>query len=220
MIELPRRPLRPVSVRLDRRGGRPRAGRRLRARGPDQAALRAAHNAERRRQHARSSTRSRTSGSATAVDARDLDDIWFNEGWATVVGVVLGRLRERRPTARATSSTTLYDDLPDDDWTIAPADPRRRPGQPVRGFPVYDRGAMTLEGYRADRRRRRASSRCRAAPAERLRATATSRPRSSSTLAKDVSGFSGAELSAARRVLRAVALRRDEADDPARGLRR
>ena len=42
----------------------------------------------------------------------------------------------------------LYANTPDEDWTVAPATLGGDPANLFSAFPAYDRGAMTLQGYR------------------------------------------------------------------------
>jgi aminopeptidase N len=74
-------------------------------------------------------------------------DIWFNEGWANWSEwywdfVVNG----------ADDPAAIFDDLyantPDEDWSIAPAILDGDPANLFLFFPTYQRGAMTIQGYR------------------------------------------------------------------------
>ena len=175
----PTRSTRPGAVVDDRR-------RRLRARGADQAPLRLAPRSTR----PPSPTRSRTSGSATASPCTTWKDIWLNEGWADVVGVDLGLRGERWRPARRSSSTTQR-------TRPAPSGTRRPPTRPRPAlfdtFPVYTRPAMMLAGAARDHRRRRASSTSRGTGT-----TSTEHGHGTTAqfivLAKQTSGFSGADL--------------------------
>ena len=73
-------------------------------------------------------------------------DIWFNEGWATWSEWIWGSERNGEP-----SPAKVFDELyadPDSDWEIAPAVLDGDPANLFAGFPVYDRGAMIVQGTR------------------------------------------------------------------------
>ena len=74
-------------------------------------------------------------------------DIWFNEGWATWSQWIWGF-----ETNGEASPDEIWDDLyantPEEDWAIAPAVLDGDPANLFAGFPVYDRGAMVVEGVR------------------------------------------------------------------------
>ena len=105
MVNFLSRPPRPLPVR-DRRARR-RLGtrRRLRAREPDEAALRGRQGRPRRPAARRSPTSSPTSGWATTSRPPTWSVIWFNEGWATfAAGPLRSRGRGRRHVPRRSSS--------------------------------------------------------------------------------------------------------------------
>ena len=176
----------------------------------------ASPSATRRSTSAPSSTSSPTSGSATASRSQTWADIWFNEGWAN-----WSEWYWEFQTQGGDDPAVIFDDLyantPTEDWEIAPAILDGDPANLFAFFPTYQRGAMTVEGYREivgdatffalandlideyalrQHQHRRSSSPRRSRPAAH-----------------------GREARPARRLLPAVALRRDEADDPAGGLR-
>ncbi len=72
-------------------------------------------------------------------------DIWFNEGWATWSEWIWGF-----EVSGGDSPAAIWDDLyantPDEDWEMAPAVLDGDPANLFTGFPVYDRGAMIIEG--------------------------------------------------------------------------
>ena len=74
-------------------------------------------------------------------------DIWFNEGWANWSEwywqfIVNGDLDP------AAIFDELYASTPDEDWGIAPAVLDGDPANLFLFFPTYQRGAMTVQGYR------------------------------------------------------------------------
>jgi aminopeptidase N len=74
-------------------------------------------------------------------------DIWFNEGWANWSDWYWSYLEDGGDDPAA-----IFDDLyattPDEDWEIAPAILDGDPANLFAFFPTYQRGAMTLQGYR------------------------------------------------------------------------
>ncbi len=82
-----------------------------------------------------------------SVTLAQWSDIWFNEGWANWSEwywdfVVNG----------GDDPAAIFDDLyastPAEDWAIAPAVLDGDPANLFVTFPTYDRGAMTVQGYR------------------------------------------------------------------------
>ena len=76
------------------------------------------------------------------------DEIWFNEGWATFAA----RLWDMGAAGGATDAEmqAYFDEIyatPDSEWDPAPA-ALPGPEDLFAGFPVYDRPAGMLEGYR------------------------------------------------------------------------
>ena len=157
------------------------AGRRLRARGPGQAALRGRlHRAATRRStSAPSSTSSPTSGSATASRSRP--------------GPTSGSTRAGRtgPSGTGTSETqggddpaAIFDDLyantPDEDWEIAPAILDGDPANLFAFFPTYQRGRDDAARGTARSSATSGSSTLATESAGPITATATSAPASSS----------------------------------------
>jgi aminopeptidase N len=74
-------------------------------------------------------------------------DIGFNEGWATWFEWQWGFLADGGDDP-AQIFDDLYANTPDEDWAIAPAILDGDPANLFVGFPVYDRTAMTIQGYR------------------------------------------------------------------------
>ena len=74
-------------------------------------------------------------------------DIWFNEGWANWSDWYWSFLEDGGEDPAA-----IFDDLyattPDEDWQTAPAILDGDPANLFAFFPTYQRGAMTLQGYR------------------------------------------------------------------------
>ena len=74
-------------------------------------------------------------------------DIWFNEGWATWSEWIWGS-EVNGGDSPAALFDELYTTTPDEDWEIAPAVLDGDPANLFVGFPVYDRGAMIVQGTR------------------------------------------------------------------------
>jgi aminopeptidase N len=74
-------------------------------------------------------------------------DIWFNEGWANWSDWYWSFL-ENEGDDPAALFDELYVETPDEDWSIAPAILDGDPANLFVTFPTYDRGAMTIQGYR------------------------------------------------------------------------
>jgi len=117
-------------------------------------------------------------------------DIWFNEGWATWSEWAWDFAENGGPPPEEVFAE-LYETLPDDFWTMAPAVLDGDPANLFSGV-VYDRGAMVVEGTRQILGE--------AGFAELIRRLLTDfRYDNISTeefieLAEDVSGFTGARL--------------------------
>ena len=80
-----------------------------------------------------------------SVSAATWQEIWFNEGWATWSEIAFNA-----GTLDEAALETFFDDTyaaPDEEWTTPPAD-LGGPENLFAGFPVYDRPAAMLEGYR------------------------------------------------------------------------
>lgn len=82
-----------------------------------------------------------------SVTLKAWSDIWFNEGWANW-SVWYWSFREQGGTDPATIFDNLYSSTPAADWEIAPAVLDGDPANLFAFFPTYQRGAMTLQGYR------------------------------------------------------------------------
>jgi hypothetical protein len=81
-----------------------------------------------------------------SVTLASWSDIWFNEGWANW-SVWYWGFRKNGGDDPAALLDELYAD-PDSDWTIAPAVLDGDPANVFAFFPTYQRGAMTVQGYR------------------------------------------------------------------------
>jgi hypothetical protein len=75
-------------------------------------------------------------------------DLWFNEGWAEWSTYLWDNEENGNPDTPADIWQDLYAD-PGNDWSVAPA---VLDGDPAKlffpSFPTYERGAMTIEGYK------------------------------------------------------------------------
>ena len=87
--------------------------------------------ATRRSTPARTCTSSRTSGGGTAPHSQQWSDIWFNEGWANWSEWYWDFLVNGGDDPAAIFDD-LYANTPAEDWEIAPGDPGRGSGEPVR----------------------------------------------------------------------------------------
>lgn len=74
-------------------------------------------------------------------------DIWFNEGWANWSDWYWSFLEDGGDDPAAIFDD-LYANTPDEDWETAPAVLDGDPANLFHFFPTYQRGAMTLQGYR------------------------------------------------------------------------
>jgi aminopeptidase N len=74
-------------------------------------------------------------------------DIWFNEGWANW-SQWYWSAQVQGGTDPATRFDNLYATTPLDDWETAPAILDGDPANLFAFFPTYQRGAMTVQGYR------------------------------------------------------------------------
>jgi aminopeptidase N len=74
-------------------------------------------------------------------------DIWFNEGWANW-SEWYWDFQTQGGDDPAAIFADLYATTPDEDWAIAPAILDGDPANLFAFFPTYQRGAMTVEGYR------------------------------------------------------------------------
>ncbi|HEY8001814.1 MAG: M1 family metallopeptidase [Vicinamibacteria bacterium] len=81
-----------------------------------------------------------------AVTLEHWNDIWFNEGWAVLSQWIFGF----ESGADSRSPAEHFDDAyaASSDWSVAPAVLNNDPALLFSPFPVYTRGAMTIEGYR------------------------------------------------------------------------
>jgi aminopeptidase N len=76
------------------------------------------------------------------------NDIWFNEGWAAWTEQYWQFSNGDKDKDPAVIFDDLYATTPDEDWALAPAVLGGDPANLFLSFPTYDRGAMTVEGYR------------------------------------------------------------------------
>ena len=74
-------------------------------------------------------------------------DIWFNEGWANWA-TWYWQFAVGTGADPAVIFDELYAETPEEDWAIAPAILDGDPANMFASFPTYDRGAMTIQGYR------------------------------------------------------------------------
>jgi aminopeptidase N len=74
-------------------------------------------------------------------------DIWFNEGWANW-SEWYWDFQTQGGDDPAAIFADLYATTPDEDWAVAPAILDGDPANLFHFFPTYQRGAMTVEGYR------------------------------------------------------------------------
>ena len=74
-------------------------------------------------------------------------DIWFNEGWANW-SEWYWDFQTQGGDDPAAIFADLYANTPDEDWELAPAILGGDPANLFAFFPTYQRGAMTVEGYR------------------------------------------------------------------------
>jgi aminopeptidase N len=81
------------------------------------------------------------------VTLQTWSDIWFNEGWANW-SEWYWQFSENGGEDPAAIFDELYAETPDGDWAIAPAVLDGDPANLFASFPTYDRGAMTVQGYR------------------------------------------------------------------------
>ncbi len=75
-------------------------------------------------------------------------DIWINESWAEWSTWYWSHLENGNPQTPGSKFQELYDDATAEDWKIPPATLNGDPANLFAEFPVYERSAMTLEGYR------------------------------------------------------------------------
>jgi aminopeptidase N len=74
-------------------------------------------------------------------------DIWFNEGWANWSDWYWSFLEDGGDDPEAIWDD-LYANTPDEDWETAPAILDGDPANLFHFFPTYQRGAMTVQGYK------------------------------------------------------------------------
>jgi aminopeptidase N len=74
-------------------------------------------------------------------------DIWFNEGWANW-SEWYWDFQTQGGDDPAAIFADLYATTPDEDWAMAPAILDDDPANLFAFFPTYQRGALTVEGYR------------------------------------------------------------------------
>ena len=82
-----------------------------------------------------------------SVTLETWSDIWFNEGWANW-SEWYWQFSENGGDDPAAIFDDDYANTPDEDWEIAPAVLDGDPANLFVFFPTYERGAMTLQGYR------------------------------------------------------------------------
>jgi aminopeptidase N len=75
-------------------------------------------------------------------------EIWFNEGWAEWSTWQWLHAEDGKAGSTAEDFQDLYDNATAEDWEIPPATLNGDPANMFKTFPVYNRSAMTLEGYR------------------------------------------------------------------------
>ena len=142
-------------------------------------------------------------------------DIWFNEGWAN-----WSEWYWDFQTQGGDDPAVIFDDLyantPAEDWEIAPAILDGDPANLFAFFPTYQRGAMTVEGYRQIVGDQRFFAFASGLLTEFEHGNISTERVHRGGEAGERAHRRGARP--ARRLLPAVALRRDEADDPARRL--
>jgi aminopeptidase N len=82
-----------------------------------------------------------------SVTLKQWSDVWFNEGWANWTELYW-QFSENGGEDPAAVFDDLYANTPDEDWAVAPAVLDGDPANMFVSFPTYDRGAMTVQGYR------------------------------------------------------------------------
>jgi aminopeptidase N len=82
-----------------------------------------------------------------SVTLETWSDIWFNEGWANW-SEWYWQFLENGGDDPAAIFDDDYANTPDEDWEIAPAVLDGDPANLFVFFPTYERGAMTVQGYR------------------------------------------------------------------------
>jgi hypothetical protein len=84
-----------------------------------------------------------------SVTAEDWADLWFNEGWAEWSTWYWSFEENGSSASPADNFEELYTDAAPEDWETPPATLLGNPELLFfPSFPTYERGAMTLEGYR------------------------------------------------------------------------